>query len=938
MSPTVAAVDDQVLAVVAALVSELGGGGAGKHPSLDDSLDRDLGISSLERVELLLRLERVFGVRLADSVMAEAATPKDLVSAILRAAPAGTATEAVASPAAVAKATPSPTSIPANARSLVEALRWHAERAPDRIHIHLRKDDGTEVPVTYGELFTAATAMAGALQALGVAKGDRVALMLRTERAFFDTFFATLIIGAVPVPLYPPVRASDLLAYTRRQQGILRNAEARVLITFAEAERLAALMRGPVPSLVTITTAERLSGGAGPAGWQSAEPNDAALIQYTSGSTGDPKGVVLSHANLLANVRALGEALEIHSDDVGVSWLPLYHDMGLIGMWLGAMYFGVPVAIMSPLAFLARPLRWLWAIHAHHATISAAPNFAFDLCARKVTDDQTVGLDLGSWRVAVNGSEAVRPETIERFTHRFAPFGFKAEAMCPAYGLAEASVALTLSAPRRAPRIDRIAREPFARTREVRPASAGDPRALRLVSCGAALRDHSIRIVDRSDRPLCEASEGRIQFRGPSVTRGYFRNVDATNAAMHDGWMDSGDVGYQSGGELFVTGREKDLIIQAGRNICADEVEAITSTVSGIRPGCVAAFGIPDPATGTERLIVIAEMRVPDRGARELLQRAVRDRLVDGIGNPPDVVVIADPHAVLKTPSGKIRRGATRDAYLKGTLGAQRSVAAQRVRLIADAFQARARTFAGVLGAAAFTAWILLVVLVSLPVLWAYLAARRPGPHANRATRRWCRFALTACGLRPRVVRLDETRALDAGILIANHASYLDVVVLMAVIPVAFRFVAKRALTAYPLIGTVIRKAGHLTIEKAGFSDRLAGAEDLEQRLRQGERLLIFPEGTFVRAPGLLPFRLGVFRAAVDSGLPIVPIAIAGTRHVLPDGTWLLHRGPITVTIGAPIAPAARGWPEMVRLRDAALKVVESGCGEPSRSGEITGA
>ena len=255
MSPTVAAVDDQVLAVVAALVNELGGGGAGKHPSLDDSLDRDLGISSLERVELLLRLERVFGVRLADSVMAEAATPKDLVSAILRAAPAGTATEAVASPAAVAKATPSPTSIPANARSLVEALRWHAERAPDRIHIHLRKDDGTEVPVTYGELFTAATAMAGALQALGVAKGDRVALMLRTERAFFDTFFATLIIGAVPVPLYPPVRASDLLAYTRRQQGILRNAEARVLITFAEAERLAALMRGPVPSLVTITTA-----------------------------------------------------------------------------------------------------------------------------------------------------------------------------------------------------------------------------------------------------------------------------------------------------------------------------------------------------------------------------------------------------------------------------------------------------------------------------------------------------------------------------------------------------------------------------------------------------------------------------------------------------------------------------------------------------------
>jgi len=927
MSSTLAVVDDQVLDVVADLVKELGGG-RDSRPSLDDSLDRDLGISSLERVELLLRLERAFGVRLADSVMAEAATPKDLVNAIRHASPAGVA-EPVPAAAAPAPA-PAPTSVPMNARSLIDALRWHADRTPDRIHIHLRNDDGTETPITYGELVTAATSIAGALRRLGVAKGDRVALMLRTERAFFDMFFAALLIGAVPVPLYPPLRASDLLAYTRRQQGILRNAEARVLITFAEAERLAALMRGPVPSLVTITTAERLSSGTGDAGRQSANADDVALIQYTSGSTGDPKGVVLSHANLLANVRALGDALDIHSEDVGVSWLPLYHDMGLIGMWLGALYFGAPVALMSPLAFLARPSRWLRAIDSHHATISAAPNFAYDLCARKVTDEEAAGLDLSSWRVAVNGSEAVRPETIERFSRRFAPFGFKAEAMCPAYGLAEASVALALGTRGRTARIDQIAREPFERTREVRPASAGDPRALRFVSCGVALRDHSIRIVDASGRPLDEAHEGHIQFRGPSVTRGYFRNVSATNAALHDGWMDSGDLGYLSGGELFVTGREKDLIIQAGRNICADEVEAITSTVSGIRPGCVAAFGIPDPATGTERLVAIAEMRVPGRGAREVLQRAVRDRLVDGIGRPPDVVVIADPHSVLKTPSGKIRRGATRDAFLSGTLGARRSVARQRGRLIVDAFGSRARTFAERVGDLMFTLWVLLVVAVSLPVLWAYLAVRRPGPHADRATRRWCRFALAACAVRPRVVSLDDAyRGLASGIFIANHASYLDVVVLMGAVPATFQFVAKRALSTYPLIGTVIRKAGYLTIEKAGFSDRLAGADEVERRLREGVRLMIFPEGTFVRAPGLLPFRLGAFRAAVDTGVPIVPIAIAGTRHVLPDGAWLLRHKPITVTIGAPMVPCATGWPEMVRLRDAAVKAIAGRCGEP---------
>ena len=730
--------------VVAGLVSELADG-AGRRLNLDDSLDRDLGISSLERVELLLRLERAFGVRLADSVMAEAATPRDLMTAILDAAPAaadGTPVVRQAEP----PATPAPAAIPTEARSLLDALRWHADRSPDRIHIHLRNDDGTETPITYGDLLVASTALAGGLRDVGVARSDRVAVMLRTERAFFEAFFGALIADAVPVPLYPPVRSADLLAYTRRQRGILRNAGARVLITFAEAEQLAGLMRGQVPSLETITTTARLSGQGAQTSWVSTNPGDPALIQYTSGSTGDPKGVLLSHANILANVRAIGEALDIRSDDVGVSWLPLYHDMGLIGLWLGALYFGVPVSIMSPLAFLSRPSRWLGAIHAHRATISAAPNFAFDLCTRKVTDDEIRGLDLSSWRVAVNGSEAVSCDTIDAFTRRFAPYGFKPEAMCPAYGLAEAAVAVTLSPLRRTPRVDAVAREPFERSRTLQPASPDEVRALRFVSCGVPLRGHAVRIVDRSGHPVGDRVDGRVQFRGSSVTGGYFRRADTTRAAMHDGWMDSGDLGYQAGGELFITGREKDLIIQGGRNICAEEVETIASSVPGIRRGCVAAFGISDPATGTERLVVIAETRERDRTRREALERAVRDRLVDGIGSPPDVVVIADPHAVLKTSSGKIRRSATRDAYLKGTLGARQPLAAQRARLLAGALGAWSHRCAGSLGRAIFTIWILLVLLVSLPILWAYLAVRRPGPHADRAARRWSRLALT--GLR----------------------------------------------------------------------------------------------------------------------------------------------------------------------------------------------
>ena len=264
-----------------------------------------------------------------------------------------------------------------------------------------------------------------ALRDRRVGRGDNVAIMLRTEEAFFATFFGVLLAGGVPVPVYPPFRRDLIEDYAQRQVGILENAGARAIITFPEAMRVATLLRSRVRSVRHIVTANDLARAEltspSPAG-----PDEPALIQYTSGSTGAPKGVLLSHANLLANIRAIGDAIQIRPDDVAVSWLPLYHDMGLIGSWLGALYFGIPIAILSPLAFLARPARWLHAIHAHRATISPAPNFGFDLCARRITDEEIRGLDLSSWRLALNGSEPVSPETIERFTGRFSPVGIPA--------------------------------------------------------------------------------------------------------------------------------------------------------------------------------------------------------------------------------------------------------------------------------------------------------------------------------------------------------------------------------------------------------------------------------------------------------------------------------------------------------------------------------
>lgn len=917
-------VDRQILAITGELVNELGGDRI--TPRLESSLERDLGISSLERVELLLRLERTFHVRLADDVMAGAVTLSDLVAAILRAGPR------VAEPLPAQQQPPGPgTAPPSSAATLVDVLHWHAERTPERIHIHLREDDA-ERPIRYGEMLTAAQRAATGLRALGIGRGDTVALMLRTEAAFFSAFLGTLLAGAVPVPIYPPVRPDQIEEYARRQCLILRNAGARVLVTFAEARRVAKLLRAAVPTLEHLTSVDDL-GDSVAADLPAVHHADAAaLIQYTSGSTGDPKGVLLSHANLLANIRAIGQALAIRSDDVTVSWLPLYHDMGLIGAWLGSLYHGIPLVLMSPLAFLSRPSRWLAAVHAHRGTVSAAPNFAFDLCVHKIPDEDLEGLDLRSWRLAMNGSEAVIADTIERFVTRFTPFGFSARAMCPVYGLAEASVALTVPPIDRPPRIDALVREPFERLREIRPTNAADPHPVRFVSCGRPLPGHAVRIVDGSAQPLGDRSEGRIQFRGPSVTSGYFRNPDATREVMRDGWMDAGDLGYLADGELFITGRVKDIIIQAGRNICAQEVEEAAGSAPGIRKGCVAAFGIHDPARGTERLVVVAETRERDDARRGDLRSAVQRQITAAVGVPPDVVVIAGPGTVLKTPSGKIRRGAIRDAYRQGTLGRRPPLALQQLHLVLSDLRGRLARLRDALGRYLFTAYVGAIAVPGLAALWLYLLVSPGGRAADRAVRTWCRLSLRACGLRPRVRGLEHLDGLGPAVLAVNHASYIDSLVLMAAIPTDFRFLAKRRLAGYPLIGAVIRKAGHVTIEKGTVAQQLSGADALADLLREGRQMVVFPEGTFVRTPELLPFRLGAFRAAVDTASPVVPIALRGTRRILPDGTWLFSHAPIDVIVSAPLAPSAHGWPEMVRLRDEARAIIAQGCGEPVRA------
>ncbi len=433
------------------------------------------------------------------------------------------------------------TDAPSWAETWQDVLRYRADSSGERTHLVLWEDDAEAQRISFAELYEGAQTVAASLAARGIVRGDAVALMLPTSREFFPTFAGVLLAGGVPVPIYPPVRADRIAEYAERQSAILHNAEARVLVTFKEAERVAKLLRPRVPSLRHIVTASSLLAENTTPSFASArlpsgaKSDDLALLQYTSGSTGNPKGVQLTHANLLANVRAIGEALAIRPDDVGASWLPLYHDMGLIGAWLMPLYFGIPVVVLSPVSFLTHPRRWLWAIHRHRATITAAPNFAYELAVRKVTESDVEGLDLTSMRAALNGAEPVNAATLDRFADHFKRYGFRREAFLSVYGLAESSLAVTIPPLGREPRVDRVARETFTRAGRAVPVASAIPASddtgvLSFVSAGRALANHEVRIANELGQEVDDRVEGALWFRGPSATSGYFRNEQASNA------------------------------------------------------------------------------------------------------------------------------------------------------------------------------------------------------------------------------------------------------------------------------------------------------------------------------------------------------------------------------------------------------------------------
>jgi len=940
-----------VLAVVHDLVQELEPARSRRiKVALDSSLGSELGLDSLSRAELLGRLEARFGVTLPDRVLREAESPRDLLRAVSQAV-SRVVSRGSARASSRTKPTEEPTPPdlgddrtedlsgespwPEQAATLLEVLDWHAERHPDRRHIlYLERGpgEGAEEALTYGGLRERSRRAAAALQSLGLEPSQSVGLMLPSGLDYFAAFVGILRAGGVPVPLYPPMRRSQIEDHLERQTAILDNAQVRVLVTFDEVKALARLVQARVPTLERVVTTDALTGNPADLRPARVRGDDTAFLQYTSGSTGLPKGVILTHANLLANLRAMGRVADLQPDDVLVSWLPLYHDMGLIGAWMGTLYFGIPLVLMSPLAFLSRPARWLWAIHHYRGTISAAPNFAYELCLKKISDDELTGLDLSSWRIALNGAEPVSPRSIERFPERFGPWGFRAETLMPVYGLAESSLGVAFTSPAGKPRIDAVDRkELLTHRRAVRvddrtgERSETAERPLRFVSCGRPIPDHEVRFVGPDGEELEERQEGRLQFRGPSATSGYFRNPQATADLFEDGWLDSGDLGYLADGEIFLTGRSKDLIIRAGRNIYPQEVEDAVGDLDGVRKGCVAVFASRDEELGTERLVVLAETRLEDdpehRDERDELRRRIEQTAMDLVGTDPDEVVLVAPRTVPKTSSGKLRRSAARELYEQGKLDApRRAVWWQVVRLAFSAAVPLLRSYGRRVRAWLYAVWFWgLFVLLAGPV-WLTVWALPTRPLRRRFIRSMARLMARLTGTGLRVEGSEHLEGSPPRVIISNHVSYLDGFVLTAVLPPNGAYLVKGELRDNPFARIFLQRVGFLLVERFDPKKAEEASGEALAAVERGDDLVIFPEGTFDHSGRLLPFRMGAFVVAARTGTPLVPVVLRGTRRKM-QGRFP-RSGDVSVVVCPPVSPKGKTWADAVALREAVREVI----------------
>ncbi|NTS65106.1 fatty acyl-AMP ligase [Sphingomonas sp. HHU CXW] len=518
---------------------------------------------------------------------------------------------------------------------------------------------------SYAQLRDDARAAAYRLIAAGIVPGDRVALVAETSAEFAQLFFGTVLAGAWPVPLPLPTSFGGRDSYIDQLRNQLSSCDPRMLIFPTELDQMAGAA-ADAQGVTGVDWSELLARPAEPVTLPTASADDICYLQYSSGSTRFPHGVAITHRALLSNLAAHAHGMQIAADDRCVSWLPWYHDMGLVGCFLSPMANQVSTDYLKTEDFARRPLSWLDLVSRNAGTtLSYSPTFGYDICARRISSQTKASdrFDLSRWRVAGNGADMIRPDVMQAFVDAFASAGFKASAFLPSYGLAEATLAVSLMPPGEGIRVELVEET------ELSGMSHGEDRPQRyraIVNCGKPVRDMEVVVREEDGTPLPDGAIGKLWCRGPSVMVGYFRDQDATDACLVDGWLDTGDMAYLSNDYIYIVGRAKDMIIINGRNHWPQDIEWAVEQLPGFKAGDIAAFAITTPG-GEETPAVLVQCRSSDDGERTRLRDEIRDR-VRSVTGMNCVVELIPPRTLPRTSSGKLSRAKARNLYLAGEI------------------------------------------------------------------------------------------------------------------------------------------------------------------------------------------------------------------------------------------------------------------------------
>jgi fatty-acyl-CoA synthase len=551
------------------------------------------------------------------------------------------------------------------ANTLIEALS--ALPADASRGFRFRALDGTDRFFQWLEVEREARRRGALLLASGLSKGERLALVIAEPHEFVLTFLGAVVAGIVPVPMYPRASFKAKNAYVETVTHIVNAAGARALVTLENTKPVVEEVLGRGTSLQRIIVAEDFfhpdRTAAGETAWPVVTADDLCFLQFTSGSTSMPKGVMVTHRNLVANADAfLGpRGLDRRPEDIAITWLPLFHDMGLIGFVLGTIIYDIPTVLLPTESFARRPTIWMQAMNDYGGTITFAPNFAYSLAVKRSRDKDLEGLDLSKIRIAGCGAEPINPQVMRGFLEHFARVGFKPEALMPCYGMAESTLAISFHAYDAPIVTDRVSVAGMQQGQA--RAVQGDEEGVELVSCGPAFPEHAIRIIDDSGRTLPERAVGEILLQGPSITAGYYGNDEATAAAYDSGWLHTGDLGYLADGNVYVCGRIKDLIIIRGANFYPQDIEWGVADVPGVRRDNVVAFSVIK--NGEETLVISAEGNSTDAAE---LRKAIAIKVAETHGLTTGHVAIVKVGSLPKTSSGKVQRRRTKQLFEQGLL------------------------------------------------------------------------------------------------------------------------------------------------------------------------------------------------------------------------------------------------------------------------------